>query len=294
MKLSVVILPSRRWREASEIWRRADQLELHAGYTYDHLSWRSFRERPWFTMIPTLSAAAGVTSRLRLGPLVATPNFRHPLLLAKDLLALDDISNGRVTVGVGSGGTGFDATVLGLEQWSAKERHERFVEFTSALDRLLREPASTIEGEFYRVLDSRQLPGPVQLPRPPLVVSALGPQGLAYAASVADGWISVGAPAGSKAGSTFEAVAGQVKVLEDELARHRRDSSTFQRMILDFASDEQPLGSFESFVDWAGRYRELGFTEAVVHWPTPDSPFDYDPALFERVATEGALLLARP
>ena len=93
MKLSVVILPNQHWHDARDVWRRADEWGLHAGYTYDHLSWRSpFRDSTWFSMVPTLVAAATVTSRLRLGPLVTTPNFRHPLLLAKDLIALDDIS----------------------------------------------------------------------------------------------------------------------------------------------------------------------------------------------------------
>ncbi len=105
MKLSVVILPNARWAQARRQWTLADEWGLHAGYTYDHLSWRvPFRDGPWFSMVPTLVAAATVTSRLRLGPLVTSPNFRHPLLLAKDLIALDDVSDGRVIVGVGAGG----------------------------------------------------------------------------------------------------------------------------------------------------------------------------------------------
>jgi hypothetical protein len=59
MRLSTVILPSQRWSEAKSMWERADGFGLHAAYTYDHLSWRNFRERPWFSMIPTLVAAAG-------------------------------------------------------------------------------------------------------------------------------------------------------------------------------------------------------------------------------------------
>jgi alkanesulfonate monooxygenase SsuD/methylene tetrahydromethanopterin reductase-like flavin-dependent oxidoreductase (luciferase family) len=169
------------------MWRQADEYGLHAAYTYDHLSWRSFREAPWFTMIPTLTAAAGVTTSLRLGPLVTSPNFRHPLLLAKDLLALDDISGGRISIDVGSGGTGFDATVLGGKVWSVGERHARFVEFTRALDILLREPATNLEGPFYPVVDSRQIPGPVQSPRPPILLGALGPKSLALAAEIAEG-----------------------------------------------------------------------------------------------------------
>ena len=268
------------------MWERADEYGLFAGYTYDHLSWRSFREKPWFTMVPTLVAAAGVTKDLRLGPLVTTPNFRHPLVLAKDLLAVDDISGGRLTVGIGSGGTGFDASVLGHELWSPAERHARFVEFTLALDALLREPASTLDGEYYPVVDSRQIPGPVQFPRPPLVLSALGPKGLALTAQVADGWVSIGGA--SEGGlSTFERVSRQVDSLNEQLELNQRASSSIDRILLDFAGDDSPMESLEAFVDWAGKYGSIGFDEVVIHWPVPDSPYDYDVTVFERIATEG-------
>ena len=268
------------------MWERADEYGLFAGYTYDHLSWRSFREKPWFTMVPTLVAAAGVTKDLRLGPLVTTPNFRHPLVLAKDLLAVDDISGGRLTVGIGSGGTGFDASVLGHELWSPAERHARFVEFTLALDALLREPASTLDGEYYPVVDSRQIPGPVQFPRPPLVLSALGPKGLALTAQVADGWVSIG---GASEGGlpTFERVSRQVDSLNEQLELNQRASSSIDRILLDFAGDDSPMESLEAFVDWAGKYGSIGFDEVVIHWPVPDSPYDYDVTVFERIATEG-------
>ncbi len=292
MKLSVVILPSARWSEARDYWVRAEQWGLHAGYTYDHLSWRSFRDKAWFTMIPTLVAAACATSTIRLGPLVTSPNFRHPLLLAKDLIALDDISTGRVVVGVGAGGTGYDARTLGAEPWSPRERHERFVEFTRVLDQLLREPSSNIDGAYYPVVDSRQLPGPRQAPRPPLYLSALGPKSLALTAEIADGWVSFGDSRGASDSSTFAVIREQVGRLEEELASRDRAPESVQRVLLNFEGDESPMSSFEGFLDWAGRYRGLGFDELVVHWPVRDSPYDYDVALFERICREGGATLA--
>ena len=143
MRLSTVILPDRRWSEGGrESWQRAEELGFHTAYTYDHLSWRTFRDGPWFGAIPTLTAAAGVTSRMRLGTLVTSPNFRHPVTLAKELISLDDISGGRVTLGIGAGGSGFDATALlggGQEPWTPRERADRFGEFVPLLDRLLTE-----------------------------------------------------------------------------------------------------------------------------------------------------------
>jgi alkanesulfonate monooxygenase SsuD/methylene tetrahydromethanopterin reductase-like flavin-dependent oxidoreductase (luciferase family) len=54
------------------VWQRAEDLGLHAAYTYDHLSWRTFRDEPWFGAVPTLTAAAAVTERIRLGTLVTS------------------------------------------------------------------------------------------------------------------------------------------------------------------------------------------------------------------------------
>jgi alkanesulfonate monooxygenase SsuD/methylene tetrahydromethanopterin reductase-like flavin-dependent oxidoreductase (luciferase family) len=292
VKLSVVILPSARWEVARDSWRRADEWGLHAGYTYDHLSWRTFREKPWFSMVPTLVAAATVTSRLRLGPLVTSPNFRHPLVLAKDLIALDDISSGRLIVGVGAGGTGFDASALGQESWSAAQRHERFEEFARALDHLLRESSSNLEGPYFRVVDSRQIPGPLQLPRPPLYLSALGPRSLALAAELAEGWVSFGDPTAGSDTSTFDAVKQQVTRLSLELESRGRDASSLHRVLLNFEGDESPMASYDSFLDWAGRYHGLGFNEVVVHWPVRESAFAYDEGLFERICTEGAARIA--
>src|ERR1700678_806064 len=113
MRLSTVILPIYKWEEGRTIWARAEELGFHAAYTYDHLTWQSFRDRPWFDSMTTLAAAATVTEGLRIGTLVTSPNFRHPVTLAKELLSLDHLTQGRLTVGIGSGGTGFDATALG-------------------------------------------------------------------------------------------------------------------------------------------------------------------------------------
>jgi len=292
VKLSVVILPCARWSEVRVDWMRADEWGLHAGYTYDHLSWRSFRDAAWFSMVPTLVAAATVTTTMRLGPLVTSANFRHPLVLAKDLIAIDDISGGRLNVGIGAGGTGYDAMTLGHEPWSRRERHERFVEFTRAIEHLLREPSSTLNGVYYPVVDSRQIPGPRQTPRPPIYLSALGPRSLALTAEVADGWVSIGDPSGAADASTFAAVKSQVNALNSELELRGRDRSSLHRVLLNFEGDEAPMSSYESFLDWAGRYRALGFDEVVVHWPVADSPFDYDVSVFERIGREGGATLA--
>jgi hypothetical protein len=88
------------------------------------------RGSPWF---PTLAAAPYATLTIRLGTMVTNPNHRHPVTLAKDLITLDELSDGRIMLGIGSGGTGFDATVLGDQPWTARERADRFGEFVRNL-----------------------------------------------------------------------------------------------------------------------------------------------------------------
>lgn len=123
MHLSTVILPIYRWAaEGLKMWQRAEELGFHAAYTYDHLSWRvPFREGPWFGAVPTLTAAATVTQSMRLGTLVTSLNFRHPVTLAKDLITLDDVSDGRITLGIGAA-------------WQRLRRHDTAPERRGAVD----------------------------------------------------------------------------------------------------------------------------------------------------------------
>jgi alkanesulfonate monooxygenase SsuD/methylene tetrahydromethanopterin reductase-like flavin-dependent oxidoreductase (luciferase family) len=291
MRLSTVILPIHRWTDGQHVWRRAEELGFHAAYTYDHLSWRSFRDRLWFGAVPTLTAAALATERLRLGTLVTSPNFRHPVPLAKDLLSLDDIAGGRLVVGIGSGGTGFDATVLGQAPWSPRERADRFQQFVGLLDQLLTHSATTQRQSFYSAIEARMIPGPLHPPRPPFLIAATGPRGLALTAQYGQGWVTTYGDPDSGADSPADrhpaVVRAQVATLEATCADRGRALDSLERVLLHTSTAERPLDSLDAFVDWAGRYREVGITELVVHWPVPDSVFANDLAVFEQIATDG-------
>ena len=106
MRLGVVVLPELRWEHARRQWQQLDEWGYHSAWTYDHLAWRSLADGPWFATVPTLAAAALTTTTIRLGTFVASPNFRHPVPFAKELMSLDDLSGGRFQLGVGAGGVG--------------------------------------------------------------------------------------------------------------------------------------------------------------------------------------------
>jgi len=271
----VCILPNARWAEARERWQRAESLGFDHAWTYDHLTWRMFRDKPWFGAVPTLTAAATATSRIRLGTLIASPNFRHPVPFAKELMSLDDVSGGRFTLGLGAGtASGFDATALGQDAWSARERADRFEEFVSLLDRLLVERATTHEGRFYSADEARAIPGCVQQPRVPFAIAAEGPRGMRLAARYAETWVTVD---GRGAG------AGQVARLDAVCEETGRDPTSLGRLVL-LAFRERPLESVDAYRDVAGRYREIGFTDLVVQWP--EEPFGGSEAVLEAIAAE--------
>jgi alkanesulfonate monooxygenase SsuD/methylene tetrahydromethanopterin reductase-like flavin-dependent oxidoreductase (luciferase family) len=272
----VLILPEERWSAAGHRWRAAEELGFDHAWTYDHLAWRTFRDRIWFGAIPTLVAAAQVTSRLRLGTLVASPNFRHPVPFAKELMTLDDVSQGRLTAGLGAGSDGFDARALGHEPWPPRERADRFEEFVALLDRLLRQPATTYEGRYYSAHEARSVPGCVQRPRLPFAIAASGRRGMRLAARYGETWVTV-----DSRGAEHE----QILRVEEACMAVGRDPASLRRLAL-LGFRERPLASLEAFRDVVGRHTAWGFTDLVVHWPRSDEPFRDDRAVLERVAAD--------
>ena len=85
MRHGIVILPQDPWPESRRKWMLAEELGLDHAWTYDHLSWRSLANEPWGATIPTLTAAAAVTSRIRPGTFVPTPTLTQPVPFAKEL-----------------------------------------------------------------------------------------------------------------------------------------------------------------------------------------------------------------
>lgn len=288
-RLGVVILPEHRWPDAGRVWKRAEELGFDHAWTYDHLAWRMLRNDPWFDAVPTLTAAAMVTERMRLGTLVASANFRHPVPFARELLALDDISAGRFTFGVGAGGEGWDAAMLGHEPWSAKERAERFGEFVELTDLLLREREVDFAGKYYSAVEARSYPGCVQQPRLPFAVAATGQRGMKLVARFGQAWVTFGRPGRAEvANATTGAaeIAAQLELLSVACAAAGRDPSSIDRIVLTGLTLSSGLGSVEELRDTLGAYAEAGITDFVVHWPRPTEPYRGDVDTFERVVGE--------
>jgi len=287
VRFGIVILPDLRWKQAERRWRLAEEYGFDHAWTYDHLGWRDLVDGPWFDAVPTLTAAAMVTSRISLGTLVASPNFRHPVSFARQLTALDDISGGRLVLGLGAGagGSSFDTAVLGIPPLAPRERVDRFTEFADLLDLLLSGDRVTWHGSYYEAVDARSAPGCVQQPRVPFVVAANGPRSMRIAARLGQGWVTSGTRTDDLQ-TWWRAVALAAHQFGDALAAAGRAPADVRRYL---SLDSAPVFSLSSagfFADAAGRAADLGFTDAVTHWPRPNGSYAGDESVLEAVAAD--------
>jgi len=284
MRFGLTILPEHRWSDAAPMWRRAQELGFDHAWTYDHLVWGGLPDSPWFGTIPTLTAAAMVTSTIRLGTFVSSPNYRHPVTFMRDLLALDDISGGRFICGIGAGGD-IDNAILGGKPLTPKERFERLQEFTGLLDRLLTQDHVSHRGTHFCAVDARTLPGPVQRPRIPFVMAANGPRSMRLAVEYGAGWVTTG-PKVETLGEWWAALAKLGGRLDEALVTADRDPATLERYLNLDSSQQFALSSVAVFEEMSGRASELGFTDVITHWPRPGSPYAGDVSVLETVASE--------
>jgi probable F420-dependent oxidoreductase len=161
-----------------DLARRAESLGYAALYMPDHLGRQ-------FSPLPALAAAAAVTSTLRVAPYVAANDYRHPLMLARELATIDALSGGRAEVGIGAGWRVPDYRQLGLEYDPPPVRIDRLVESISILKRLLAGETVTHDGRFYHLAGARLAPPPVQHLMP-FIIGGGGPRMLRLAAREAD------------------------------------------------------------------------------------------------------------
>ena len=287
MRLGVLILPDLRWGDAREKWRRAEILGFDHVWTYDHVVWDGLANSPWFGSVPTLAAASTVTERIRLGTLVASPNFRHPVPFARELVTLDDISGGRLTLGVGAGSSGSDASLHERGDASPAGRAERFGEFVDLLDALLRGEDMAFEGHHYSVTRPGLRPGSVQSPRIPFAVAATNRLSMDVVARHAQLWVTNGdrghrgPPLPPAEGAAV--VSRQMRLLDEACGRQGRDPATIDRLVLTGSRLDSGLRSAAQFTELRNIYAAVGVTDLVVHWPRKQGPYAGDEAILEQI-----------
>jgi probable F420-dependent oxidoreductase len=142
--------------------------------------------------LATLASLAPLTERVRLGTLVLSAGFRHPAVLAKSATAIDRLSNGRLELGMGAGWFEEEYDAFGYEFGTVGERFALLEDTLAYLGALFGPEPASFEGRRFELRDAYNHPGPVQEPRPPLLVGGKGgPRLLRIAARLADGWNTV-------------------------------------------------------------------------------------------------------
>jgi alkanesulfonate monooxygenase SsuD/methylene tetrahydromethanopterin reductase-like flavin-dependent oxidoreductase (luciferase family) len=266
LRVGVVVVQNLPW----EAWRdRVLEVEL-LGYdgvhVWDHLVHRTQSpDDPLFEGFTLLAAAAAVTSRIRLGTLVASPTLRSPVLLAKQAMTIDQVSGGRLDLGIGAAGSLLDYAVLGMEPLSPGELVERFTETVELVSAVLRGAAS-YEGKHWAGQGITMAPGPVQRPSVPLTLAAHGPRAMAVAARHADVWNSI-TPRDLPMDEGLALTASRLRLLEQAAQEAGRDPASIRRSVL-LGSEQWPVRqSPAAFREAVLRYREIGVPEVVLMHP---------------------------
>jgi alkanesulfonate monooxygenase SsuD/methylene tetrahydromethanopterin reductase-like flavin-dependent oxidoreductase (luciferase family) len=273
LRFLAMMPPHLAWPELLRRYRHIEALGFDlAGFADHFVDWTG-TPGPWFEGWSLLTAIAVHTSRVRLATWVTQIPLRNPALLARQALTVDHISNGRLELGLGLGlTTDPSCAMMGLPNWSYRERAARFKEYVEIGDRLLSNEVTTYQGQFYRVDRAAMDPRPVQQPRPPIVIAAMGPTMLRHAAEHADNWNSM-----SFAG-TFDAhiaeTRDRIRVVDEHCAAIGRDPASLRRsyLLYDMAARQSggPLdyyGSKDIFVDRVQRLIELGISEIGLSYP---------------------------
>ncbi len=288
LRFHVLLLPNVPWAELRARVIALEEMGFEVAGVADHLVDWTKPDAPWFESWTTLAALAEATSTIRLTTLVTQIPLRNPAMLARQVLTLDQISNGRIELGLGTGLTIDPSYPMGgFPNWTAKERVDRFGEYVSIVSKLLSQEVTTFQGEHYSVDGIIMNPRPVQSPRPPIMVAGMGARMLRHAAEHADIWNSLSFLPDFD--DQLTETRARCSVMNDLLVELDRDRSTLRRSYTMFDGQARHHGgainyyaSTGAFEDHASRVIELGITDVGVYFPL-------DPAqmrTFEAIATD--------
>lgn len=176
-----------RWPEIASMAMLAEDLGFDSLWVGDHLLYRNPGEPargPWEAW-SQLAALAAITSRVEIGPLVAATSFHNPAMLAKKAATVDEISGGRLVLGLGAGWNQTEYSAFGF---AYDHRVSRFEEAFTIIRTLLREGAIDFDGDYYQLRDCELLPRGPRPRGPPLMVGSEGPRMLRITMPHVDAW----------------------------------------------------------------------------------------------------------
>ncbi len=279
MRFSIWPSPAQPWDDILEIAAHCEQTGWDGVYFADHFMPNGPGPAPldgdtlecWSVM----AGLAALVPRVRLAPLVTSVTYRHPAVLAKIAAAVDHISHGRLTLGVGAGWQENEHAAYGIPLGTVRERMDRFSEAVQILRSLLDQPRTTFAGDYFQLHEAPAQPVPVQ-GRLPLLIGGGGERRtMRIAAQYADQWNSWTTP---------EVLAHKISVLQAHCEQVGRDPgeihvstqavlylSTSEEWLSDKrqAQPDAPVivGTPGEVADIVARYQEAGADELII----PDS-----------------------
>jgi alkanesulfonate monooxygenase SsuD/methylene tetrahydromethanopterin reductase-like flavin-dependent oxidoreductase (luciferase family) len=255
LRLSFCVDTGRPWAEVRRIGERADATGWHAVYVPDHFL-RDGPRGPMLESWAVLSALGAVTGRVRLGSLVLGNTYRQPLVVARMAAALDQITGGRVVLGLGAGWQPNEHAAYGIDLPPPGERLDRLEEACRVITALLRGPDDSLRRRDATPLRSRL----------PILIGGAGPRRTArIAATYAGIWHCWAPPAEFR--RRCEVIDRQCALVGRDPAELERATGQTVRVTAKRRSDQPAddvIGTPEQIVEKLGEYARNRVTEFIV------------------------------
>lgn len=276
MRFGIWPSPGFSWEDTLALVSHCEETGWDTAYFADHFmpntGDNSIVDGDMLECWSVLAALAATVPRIRLASLVTSITYRHPAVLANIASAVDRISRGRLTLGVGAGWQTNEHEAYGIELGSVSERLDRFEEACAVLVSLLGNTRTSFDGEYFKLADAPNQPVPVQEPLPLLIGGGGEKRTLRIAARFADEW---------NAWATPEVLAHKVEVLHrhgDDVGRDADAIHVSTQGMLYLSTDESWLqrhrdrdigrpmlvGNPAEVTEIVARYRDAGAGELIV------------------------------
>jgi alkanesulfonate monooxygenase SsuD/methylene tetrahydromethanopterin reductase-like flavin-dependent oxidoreductase (luciferase family) len=242
------------WDELVRRVQLAEELGFDGAWGFDHFQ-PMYGEGPGETFegITTLAALAGVTTRIRLGLLVAGVTYRHPSVFAAQALTIDHASHGRLELSLGAAWFEKEHVELGIPFPPTRERFELLEDALEIVTRLSTGDVVSYDGHMVSLREAQLRPMPVQQPHPPIWIGGSGPRRtLPLVAKYADVWHSFGTP------SSMRDASERIDQLAVEAGR---DPSDILR------AGSVSLDDVDTARKHATKWRDAGYGYLVCGWP---------------------------
>lgn len=270
------------WPRWQKIVRAVEDLGFAGLYRSDHYTNASAPDLDSLELWVSLAWLADHTRRLAFGPLVTPVSFRHPTMTARMAAAVDDLSGGRMMLGLGAGWQEREHTHYGWDLLDIARRFTRFEEALTIIRHLLQDEAPLdFDGMFYHLREAVLLPRPARPGGPPLLIGGNGEtRTLPLAARFASEWNAVYLPP-----DRFRALSVRLDELLDQQARPRasvrrsmmtgllfgRDEAEVQRKLrgrsaADLRGRGAVVGTPGAVVEQLGRLAEAGAQGVMLQW----------------------------